>query len=110
MGILPRLPRLNLNLSQKLTYSPYGPRPRRSPRLIKAWIAALAIVVLIMYYMMTRHRDTTRSYANMLAHGHGHGQAGGGDGDSDGSAVGGGSGGGGAAGVGTGAAAVAMGD
>ncbi|EMR65859.1 hypothetical protein UCREL1_7162 [Eutypa lata UCREL1] len=104
MGILPRLPRLNLNLSQKLTYSPYGPRPHRSPRLIKAWIAALAIVVLIMYYMMTRHRDTTRSYANMLAHGHG--QAGGGDGG--GAAVRGG--GGGAAGEGVGTAAVAMGD
>ncbi|RYP64379.1 hypothetical protein DL771_008773 [Monosporascus sp. 5C6A] len=67
MAFLPSLPRLNLNLTQKI-YNPYGPRPRRSPRLVKAWIAALVLMGLLTYYVTSRHRETTRAYANKLTH------------------------------------------
>ncbi|RYP45348.1 hypothetical protein DL768_008285 [Monosporascus sp. mg162] len=70
MAFFPRLPRLNLNLTQKI-YSPYGPRPRRSPRLVKAWIAALVLVGLLTYYVTSRHRETTRAYASKLTRGRG---------------------------------------
>ena len=75
MALLPSIPVLRatlprLNLQQKV-WSPYGPRPRRSPRVVKAWMGALAVVALILFYLNTRHRDSARDYATLLVHGHG---------------------------------------
>ena len=74
MALLPSIPvprvNLNLNLRQKV-WSPYGPRPRRSARVVKAWMGALAVVALILFYLNTRPRDSARDYATLLVHGHG---------------------------------------
>lgn len=105
MALLPSIPVLRatlprLNLQQKV-WSPYGPRPRRSPRVVKAWIGALVLVGILIFWLHSRHRDTTRDYATLLVHGR---RRGGGPVEGAGAGAGAGAGVGSAAGVGAGAA------
>ncbi|XXG97705.1 hypothetical protein Hte_004012 [Hypoxylon texense] len=44
-------------------YSPYGPRPRRSARLVLLWMAILAVALVATFYLTTRERGATASYA-----------------------------------------------
>ncbi|KAI1333983.1 hypothetical protein F5Y15DRAFT_403394 [Xylariaceae sp. FL0016] len=48
-------------------YSPYGPRPRRSARLILIWVAVLLMLFLLTFYLASRENEQTTSYAKMLA-------------------------------------------
>jgi hypothetical protein len=41
--------------------SPYGPRPRRSNFLVVLWMACFVGIVLMTYYITTRHRATARA-------------------------------------------------
>ncbi|KAK8086909.1 hypothetical protein PG994_001883 [Apiospora phragmitis] len=52
---------------RKLTYSPYAPRPRRSGRLVLLWMAVLAFIIYVTYYLNTRQRAATMSAAEPLA-------------------------------------------
>jgi hypothetical protein len=38
-------------------YSPYGPRGRQSGTLVVAWIAAFFTILVILYYINSRHPD-----------------------------------------------------
>ncbi|KAK7948329.1 hypothetical protein PG997_001121 [Apiospora hydei] len=39
--------------------SPYGPRPRRSARLVMVWVALFAFIVLVTYWINARERAAT---------------------------------------------------
>ncbi|KAB5528154.1 hypothetical protein GE09DRAFT_1292853, partial [Coniochaeta sp. 2T2.1] len=41
--------------------SPYGPRPRRSNFLVVVWMACFAFVVLMTWYISTRHGGRARA-------------------------------------------------
>lgn len=41
--------------------SPYGPRPRRSNLLVAIWMACFAGVVVMTWYISTRHPDKART-------------------------------------------------
>ncbi|KAI1846468.1 hypothetical protein JX265_005008 [Neoarthrinium moseri] len=49
--------------------SPYGPRARRSQRFVLLWLAAFLLVGFMTYYLATRHRDASSTYAKMIIHG-----------------------------------------
>ncbi|KAK8039120.1 hypothetical protein PG993_007531 [Apiospora rasikravindrae] len=44
--------------------SPYGPRPRRSARLVMVWIALFAFIVLVTYWINARERAATTVMAS----------------------------------------------
>ena len=41
--------------------SPYGPRPRRSNFLVIIWMACFVFVVLMTWYISTRHSERARA-------------------------------------------------
>ena len=41
--------------------SPYGPRPRRSHLLVIVWMACFTAVVVMTWYISTRHPDKVSS-------------------------------------------------
>ncbi|KAI1101896.1 hypothetical protein F4804DRAFT_314571 [Jackrogersella minutella] len=49
-------------------YSPYGPRPKRSAQLVLIWMAILVVALIITFYLTTRERGVTSSYAGMRLH------------------------------------------
>lgn len=52
------LPNLNLNLG---VYSPYGPRRRRSAKLVVVWILGFFFLVFVMWYLPSLDRSRARS-------------------------------------------------
>lgn len=52
------LPHLNLNLG---VYSPYGPRRRRSAKLVVVWILGFFFLVFVMWYLPSLDRSRARS-------------------------------------------------
>lgn len=52
------LPNLNLNLG---VYSPYGPRRRRSAKLVVVWILGFFFLVFVMWYLPSLDRSLARS-------------------------------------------------
>lgn len=60
------LPHLNLNLG---VYSPYGPRRRRSPKLVVVWIAGFFFLVFVMWYLPSLDRSRSRSVSSGVREG-----------------------------------------
>lgn len=42
--------------------SPYGPRPRRSNLLVIVWMSCFAAIVLLVWYISTRHPDQAKAF------------------------------------------------
>jgi hypothetical protein len=47
-------------------YSPYGPRPRHSSRLVILWVGCFFLIVFLTWYLNTRHKDTAAEYASKI--------------------------------------------
>ncbi|KAK8107672.1 uncharacterized protein PG998_009685 [Apiospora kogelbergensis] len=45
----------------RIRFSPYGPRPRRSARLVLVWMAVLSFILFVTYYLKTRQQATAMS-------------------------------------------------
>ncbi|KAI0472330.1 hypothetical protein F4859DRAFT_515181 [Xylaria cf. heliscus] len=54
---MPRMPK----------FSPYGPRPRRSARLIFVWVVVLLIILALTLYLTTRDGEPSRIDAKTVA-------------------------------------------
>ncbi|KAI0181947.1 hypothetical protein GGR52DRAFT_61954 [Hypoxylon sp. FL1284] len=54
-----------VRISVPKMYSPYGPRPRRSARLVLVWMAVLVAVLVTTFYLTTREVAATASYADL---------------------------------------------
>ncbi|CAJ2511118.1 Uu.00g067430.m01.CDS01 [Anthostomella pinea] len=47
-----------------MAISPYGPRPRRSARLIIMWVAVLVIIFILMFYLTSRDSEASNILAS----------------------------------------------
>lgn len=45
-------------------YSPYGPRPRRSQQLVLLWVVGFIAILIMTWYLTTRHGESTRTFAS----------------------------------------------
>lgn len=45
-------------------YSPYGQRPRRSNQLVVLWVACFVAILVMTWYITTRHKETAKSYTS----------------------------------------------
>jgi hypothetical protein len=45
-------------------YSPYRSRPRKSKRLVIIWVGAFIGILLLTWYISTRHKGTAKTYAS----------------------------------------------
>lgn len=47
-------------------FSPYGPRPRRSARLVILWMVAFLTILWLTWYISSRHRERAKPYVEEL--------------------------------------------
>ncbi|KAK5660781.1 hypothetical protein OQA88_12148 [Cercophora sp. LCS_1] len=50
----------------KTYYSPYGPKPKRSGRLVVLWMMCFLFILFGTWFLTTRHGETTRGMAKTL--------------------------------------------
>ncbi|KAK3387231.1 hypothetical protein B0H63DRAFT_558792 [Podospora didyma] len=47
-------------------FSPYGPRPKRSPKFVFLWVACFLFILFATWYMNSRHGDTVKQYSGRV--------------------------------------------
>ncbi|KAK0626099.1 hypothetical protein B0T14DRAFT_509156 [Immersiella caudata] len=50
----------------KNMYSPYGPRPRHSARLVVLWVACFFFIVFLTWYLNSRHGGKAAEYTSKI--------------------------------------------
>jgi hypothetical protein len=58
--------RFNLLNMARTYFSPYAPRRRRPARLVLAWVAMFFIVLYVVWYITSNHREQTNLYVQEL--------------------------------------------
>ncbi|GAW24877.1 hypothetical protein ANO14919_144720 [Xylariales sp. No.14919] len=53
---MPRMPK----------FSPYGPRPRRSARLVLGWVVVLALILALTFYLTSRDGEPSKVDARIV--------------------------------------------
>ncbi|KAI1111235.1 hypothetical protein F5Y14DRAFT_454250 [Nemania sp. NC0429] len=53
-------------MPRALNFSPYGPRPRRSARLVLLWILVLALILALTFYLTSRDGEPSKVDAEVV--------------------------------------------